>query len=502
MDDQPPPDPALEAALWSTIIDTARDGIIAIDARGLIICFNPAAEEIFGYEAPEVLGQNVRVLMPAPYREEHDGYIERYQRTGEPRAVGRIRHVQAMHKSGRMFPIELSVGEAPVGGDAVYTAVIRDVARVQRRYRAVVDQAAVIILVITPEGQVAEFNPEAERAYGWRREEILAEDYVESCLPERERDQVRAAMARVLDGEVVRGYQNAILRRDGSERVVLWNSVRLVDELGVPSGLVAVGTDITERQLAEHALTSAHDELQLAHRRLREEQAKIVHAEKLSSIGQLASGVAHEVNNPLAGIMSCVEALRTGALTETRRDAYFEAIEDGLGRIERIVRALLDYARPRGDASPGAVDLYGAVDGCLTLLRPRQHKAGVDIEIGFEEGGFLVRGEQHALTQAVMNVLLNAIDAAPPRSVVSVGAARVGDRVELSISDQGPGIPPADLARVTDPFFTTKPEGEGTGLGLAVTHGIIDRLRGTLRVDSVVGAGTTVTFSLPGAAPE
>ncbi len=495
-------DPTLEAALWSTIVHTARDGIIAIDAVGVIMCFNPASEEIFGYTAAEMLGERINVLMPSPYREAHDGHMSHYQKTGEGRAVGRIRHVQAQHKSGRLFPIELSVGEAVVDGNAVYTAVIRDVERVQRRYRAVVDQAAVIILVLTPEGKVVEFNPEAERAYGWRRQEIIAQDYVEACLPERERAGVRAAMQRVLEGEVVRGYENIILRRDGTERMVLWNSVRLTDEGGVASGLVAVGTDITERQLAAEALTSAHQELQHAHHRLREEQAKIVHAEKLSSIGQLASGVAHEVNNPLAGIMSCVDALRSGAMSGDRRNAYFEAIEDGLGRIERIVRALLDYARPRGDASPGAVDLFGAVDGCLTLVRPRQHKAGVDVVMGFSAGDYIARGEQHALKQAVMNVLLNAIYAAPARSEVTIDAARVGDTVELSIADQGPGIKARDIARVTDPFFTTKPEGEGTGLGLAVTHGIIARLGGTLRIESELGVCTTITFSLPAAEPE
>ncbi len=497
MEESAPADDALDAALWSAIVHTARDGIISIDQRGTVTCFNSAASEIFGYTAAEVVGRNVALLMPEPYRSTHDAHIERYQRTGEARAVGRIRHVQALHKSGRMFPIELSVGEAQLNGEPVYTGIVRDVERAQRRYRAVVDQAGVIILVLTPGGRVVEFNPEAERAYGWRSAEIIESDYLELCVPERDRAGVRAAMDRVLAGEVVRGFQNSILRCDGSERVVLWNSVRLTDEFGTATGIVAVGNDVTERQLAAHALAHAHGELQAAHKQLRTEQAKIVHAEKLPSIGQLASGVAHEVNNPLAGIMSCVDALRAGALSDRRRIAYYDAIEDGLDRIERIVRALLDYARPRGSGSPGAVDLHEAVDGCLLLVRPQQHKAGVSVELGFKEGEFIARGEQHALQQAIMNVLLNSLYAAPRGSTISIGAQVVDDRVELSLTDRGPGIPQSEIARVTDPFFTTKPEGEGTGLGLAVTLGIISRMGGLLRIDSADGGGTTVTFSLP-----
>lgn len=490
-----PLDPALSAA----IISSARDAIISIDRGGLITSFNPAATDIFGYAIDEVLGRNVSMLMPAPYRDEHDAYLANYHRTGERRIIGRIRHVQARHKSGRMFPVELGVTEAQVDGEAAYCAIIRDVERAQRRYRAVVDQAAVIVLVLTPEGRVVEFNPEAERAYGWTRAEAIEKDYYETCLPERERARVREAAGRVLAGEVVRGFENAILRSDGSERVVLWNSVRLADGHGISTGLVAVGTDITERKLAAEALEAAHGDLQNAHRRLSEEQAKIVQAEKLSSIGQLASGVAHEVNNPLAGIMSCVETLRSRSFDGERRDAYFDAIEDGLGRIERIVRALLDYARPRGHDASQAVDLREVVDACLILVRPRQQKANVQVDVACEPGDFVVRGERYGLMQAVMNVLLNAIDVAPEHSTVEVTCHSDSTEAELRVRDRGPGIPAHDLARVTDPFFTTKPEGEGTGLGLAVTQGIIARHRGELRIESTPGEGTTVTFVLPAA---
>ncbi len=111
---------------WQAILDTARDAIICIDTAAHVTLFNRAAEEIFGYQAAEVLGQNVRVLMPPPYRDEHDGYLATYQATGVPKAIGRIREVQAQRKSGEIFPIELSVSEARVADQVIYSAIVRD----------------------------------------------------------------------------------------------------------------------------------------------------------------------------------------------------------------------------------------------------------------------------------------------------------------------------------------------------------------------------------------
>jgi two-component system sensor kinase FixL len=117
----------LNEARWQAVLYTARDAIISIDPRGSVTLFNHAAEAIFGYSAAEVLGRNVSMLMPPPYRDEHDGYIESYRRTGVPKAIGRVREVEALRKNGETFPIELSVSEARVGDSIIYTAIIRDV---------------------------------------------------------------------------------------------------------------------------------------------------------------------------------------------------------------------------------------------------------------------------------------------------------------------------------------------------------------------------------------
>ena len=123
---------SLTTARWHAILNTAQDAIICIAASGEITLFNSCAERMFGYAAEEVLGQNVRLLMPPPYRDEHDGYIGRYRATGVPQAIGRVRQVQAQRKSGEVFPIELSVSEAVVGDETFFNAIIRDVSERDR----------------------------------------------------------------------------------------------------------------------------------------------------------------------------------------------------------------------------------------------------------------------------------------------------------------------------------------------------------------------------------
>ena len=117
----------LHEARWQAVLDSAQDAIISIDHHGTVTLFNRAAERVFGYRADEVLGRNVVMLMPAPYRDEHAEYVARYERTGTAHAIGRIRDVQALRKNGEVFPIELSVSEASSGDARIYTAIIRDV---------------------------------------------------------------------------------------------------------------------------------------------------------------------------------------------------------------------------------------------------------------------------------------------------------------------------------------------------------------------------------------
>ncbi len=284
--------------------------------------------------------------------------------------------------------------------------------------------------------------------------------------------------------------------KDGSEYWVATTIVPYLDRNGRPYRYLAIRNDITGRKRAEAALARAVDELEAANQRILDEQSRLLQAEKLSSVGLLAAGVAHEINNPLAGTMACVKQLRDGKVAEHRRATYFDTVLDGLDRIERIVSALLSYARP-ARTERGPVDVAELIDGCLLLIRPAMHKARVRVDHRRPEPPRFAHGDRQQLMQATMNVLINAVHASPEGGTIRVDHPIDGARVAVRVSDEGPGIPLADVDRVCDPFFSTKPEGTGTGLGLSVTMGIVQAHGGTLHIGRAAPHGAVVSLWLP-----
>jgi len=244
------------------------------------------------------------------------------------------------------------------------------------------------------------------------------------------------------------------------------------------------------------ALQVALGDLESANARLVEEQSKLVLAEKLSSIGLLAAGVAHEINNPLSGVMGCLKALREKSLTAERRQEYFETIREGLDRIRTTVEGLLDFSRQRPPTIT-ELDLADVVYASLRLLAPLVRKKDLKVDVQVAPGMVSAWADRFQLMQALVNLLMNAAQAVGRGGCVGVTSVVEPARIGVRVSDDGPGIPPELVARVCDPFFTTKPEGEGTGLGLAVTLGIVKAHGGDLVIESKAGKGTMVTIWLP-----
>jgi hypothetical protein len=267
--------------------------------------------------------------------------------------------------------------------------------------------------------------------------------------------------------------------------------------------------------------------------RLQEIQRQLVRTEKLATVGRLAAGVAHEVGNPLAAIGTYVEVLqKRGVDPEIAAALAREA-----GRIDRIVRGLLDYARP-GDQELGLIDLAAVIVMARDLLEHQGVLKGIDLHVELDGAPLLVRGKAHALEQVVVNLLLNAVDAAPSGPIV-IGATRwrfearsTGQRrsdpavppyrrtappsprpwrpelepgapgVLLYVADAGPGVPAADREKVFEPFHTTKPPGQGTGLGLAIVQRTIHELGGVVWVEQAREGGAAFKiFLLLGGGP-
>jgi len=237
---------------------------------------------------------------------------------------------------------------------------------------------------------------------------------------------------------------------------------------------------------------------------LKSAQAQLVQSEKMSSLGKLAASVAHEINNPLAGILTYAKLLlrlhEEGELTETVRESCarnLRLVQRETERCSAIVRNLLDFARQR-PPSLKDIDVSAVVEEALSLLSHRLRMQDVTLQKDLPPMP-LVKADFGQLRQSFVNIALNACEALNKGGTLTVTSRAVGNMVEVAIADTGPGIAPEHLSHILDPFFTTKEK--GTGLGLSVVYGLIDRHGGTLDIKSQVGQGTTVIVRLPVATP-
>ena len=234
---------------------------------------------------------------------------------------------------------------------------------------------------------------------------------------------------------------------------------------------------------------------------LLEAQRQLLRAEKLASIGRLASGVAHEVNNPLNGIKNCLYTIRKEPANRQLTEKYMALMEEGLAHIETVVRKLLTFSR-QSSRHPSHININEEIRLVLSLLAYRLEQKRISIQTELNEQLPPVFADGQLIQEVLMNLLINSYDAVAEQGRVIIRSGRQGDdRVFVSIIDDGPGIPPELIEKIFDPFFTTKGEGEGTGLGLSVSLGIVEAHDGELTVSSRPGE-TVFTIILPIAANE
>jgi hypothetical protein len=219
----------------------------------------------------------------------------------------------------------------------------------------------------------------------------------------------------------------------------------------------------------------------------------------MASIGLLAAGVAHEVNTPLTGIASFTQMLLEGADPADHRTKLLEKIERQTFRAAKIVNGLLHLSRQGGPnaSEQGPVDLNAVISDVLGLLEHQLETGKVKVRRELTAAGPVVDGVEHKLQQVFLNMFLNARDAMPRGGWLSVVTRVEAGQAIVEVADTGSGIPSEHLARIYDPFFTTKSIGQGTGLGLSITYGIVREHDGTMHVESHVGQGTSFTLTLP-----
>jgi two-component system sensor kinase FixL len=469
----------------AAIFDSAVDGIVVIDAGGLIEAFNPAAERLFGYSEREVLGRNVKMLMPAPYRDEHDGYLARYRQTGEARIIGIGREVQGLRRDGTVFPLHLSVGEMSVDGETKYTGMLHDLsARValesrlrasEERWRSIIESAVDAIIVIDARGIVEAFNPGAERLFGYRESDLVGRN-VSTLMPSPYREEH--------DGYLSRYLQTGNAKIIGIGREV---TGRRADGTLFPLHL-SVGEMLLG---GEHKFTGIlHD---LSSRVRMEEQLREQAA--LVRLGEMAAVIAHEVKNPLAGIRGAVQVIGGRLAKESREAAVVGEVLSRIDTLNSLIQDLLLFARPP-QPRPAPVDVSPLVTTTAELLSSDPALSRVRIDV--EGSAPPLAADAELLKIVFLNLLVNSAHAmrGEGRIQVTIGVAEGYCRV--AVVDAGPGIPSDIREKIFTPFFTTK--SRGTGLGLPTAKRLVEAHQGTIQIDCPPGGGTTVTVQLPLAA--
>jgi len=238
------------------------------------------------------------------------------------------------------------------------------------------------------------------------------------------------------------------------------------------------------------------DELEAAGDREKVQRAQLAHTEKMAAVGTLAAGVAHEVNNPLAGVLACVENMKSDPEDAEARDRYLDLIVDGLNRIARTVSNLLNFSRQR-EMRLEKTSLNHNLKHVVELVGYQLRQAGIEVRFDLDSSGAVVLADHFQMEQLFLNLVLNAVQAMP-RGGELVLRTRVGeDAVVAEVRDTGKGMPEEIRDRIFDPFFTTRDVGEGTGLGLSVSDSIAAAHGGTIDVKSTLGVGTIFRVELP-----
>ncbi len=240
--------------------------------------------------------------------------------------------------------------------------------------------------------------------------------------------------------------------------------------------------------------------LESANQELRTAQASLIRSEKLACVGRLATGVAHEIGNPIGIVLGYVGLIRREELTEGDRLEYAGRIESEVTRISRIIRQLLDFSRPV-QGNKERVSVHRMIHDAVEMMAPQPMVRHMEMKTSFAATQDLVLVDSGQFKQVLLNIIINAADAisdnGPSVGILTISTHSNEREVELRLTDNGPGIPQQEIPKIFDPFYTTKEPGKGTGLGLSVCHSIVEGWGGKIRGESVQGKGATIVFTVP-----
>jgi two-component system, LuxR family, sensor kinase FixL len=494
INDNIPPQPLTEHApsRLAAIADSSNDAIVCKDLSGIVTSWNKAAEEMFGYAAAEIIGKPITLIIPPDRIIEEAEILERVRR-GET-----LVHFETVRwrRDGSPVPVSLTISPVRAAdGDIVGISKIardltemrhteRELRRREALLRSILETVPDALIVIDARGLIQSFSSAAERLFCYSGEEVLGRN-VSVLMPPPYRQAHDGYLARHLAtgerriigiGRVVVGQ-----RSDGSTfpMELSVGAVTLTGER-LFTGFVR---DLTERQERE--------------RRLNELRSELAHVARLNELGQMASALAHEVNQPLTAISNYLSGARrllaAGNLDSTRQ--AIERVAEQAERAAQIVQRLRAFVR-KGETERTAEDLPQTVQEAIALALVGVGQ-GIKLNVNFAAEATDVVIDKVQIQQVLFNLMRNAVEAmdTSPRRELTIATAVVGEMAEISVVDTGPGLPKSVRANLFQPFVTTK--AHGMGVGLSICRAIVEAHGGELHAEETATGGTLFRFTVP-----
>ena len=477
---------------YRTILADAQDAYFEVDLAGNITFADNSTCHHLGYAGEELIGVNYKAFTAEEDAKTVYQAFNQVYRTGEP-----VRHLswKVIRKDGATGFVEAAVSplRSREGKMVGFRGIGRDVTERKRgeqalreseeRYRGLFDRSLDSVYLHDFEGNFADANEAALSLLGYGQEEILSLNFA-SLLSE---DQLPKAL-QTLEELKATGSQKELnefrLRRKDGGYAYVETKASVIYHDGKPYAVLGIGRDITARKRME------------AERKELEQKAQL--ASRLASVGEMAAGIVHEINNPLTGVIGYAQLLAGKDIPEDiRKD--IKAIDEGAQRVAGVVERLLAFARQQ-KPERDYVDINEII---ATTIRLRVYEAqtnNIGVTTQFDALLPVTVADASQLQQVFLNLIINAeteMKLARGKGDLSIKTEAVDSTIRISFKDDGPGIAPENLQRIFDPFFTTRQKGKGTGLGLSVCHGIMAEHGGAICVESEPGKGATFIVELP-----
>ncbi len=501
--------------LQSTALEAAGNAVVITGRDGSILWTNPAFTQLTGYTAEEVLGKSPRILKSGAHAESF------YRHLWETVTSGQVWRGEMTNrrKDGSVYTEEMTI--TPVrnerGEISHFIAIKQDITGRQQTERALRESEELFrslsassplgIFLTDTHGLFTYINPRCRQILGCSLIESQNNGWTKVIHPDDREAAWQHWLEYVQSAEGEYSYEYRIQSADGTTRFAHMRAAPLRSDDRSPMGFAGSVEDITHRRRSEDELRESKQNLERAMQELRAAHDQIVQQERLRALGTMASGIAHDFNNALAAILGFTELLcnRPETLADTKKTLrYLQMINTAAQDAGIVVNRLREFYRQREEGEVfGPVDLNKLIEQAVSLTQPKwKNQAevkGVAIQIVTElERIRAVAGSEADLREALTNLIFNAVDAMPQGGTITVRTRSANSRVIMEVTDSGTGMTEDVRQRCLEPFFTTKGD-RGTGLGLSMVYGILQRHQGTVEIETALGKGTTFRLSLPAA---